>query len=296
VIAVTPHRTSDAPEAGSGRPPTAFVLSGGLSQAALQVGMLQALYERGITPDFLVATSAGAFNAAFVASRPQTAATATELARVWGNLRREDIFPVSMTALVGGVCSRRDHLVPARGLRTLVRKYVELEDLADAAVPLHLAVFDLNEERELLLSEGPAVEAVVAAASIPGVFPPAELAGRRLVDASIVNNTPIRHAVELGAERIYVLPTRDPRGTPACIPEGALDVAIYGLATGTGSRLADDISRYSRAAELIVLPVPDTARVAPTSFEDSERLIGDALFAARALLASQRRGKHLRLV
>jgi hypothetical protein len=49
--------------------------------------------ERGIAPDLLVGTSAGALNAAFVASRPQTAATIRELGRVWRNLEREDITP-----------------------------------------------------------------------------------------------------------------------------------------------------------------------------------------------------------
>lgn len=258
--------------------------------------MLKALYERGVVPDLLVGTSTGAFNAAFVASRPQTAATADQLGRAWRNLQREDLFPVSINALVGGVCSRRDHLVPNRGLRRLVRQHIELDDLADARIPLHVVAFDLVEERELLLSEAPAVEAVVAAASIPGVFPPAELAGRWLVDASMVNNTPISHAVELGAERIYVLPTRDPHGTLDGIPKGALDVAIYGLTTATDSRLADDIARYSRDAELIVLPVPTTVRAAPTNFEHSERLIGNALLAARTLLESQRPAKHIRLV
>ncbi len=46
---------------------TAFVLSGGGSLGAVQVGMLQALGERGVTPDLLVGSSAGALNAAFVA-------------------------------------------------------------------------------------------------------------------------------------------------------------------------------------------------------------------------------------
>jgi NTE family protein len=78
------------------RPYTAFVLSGGASLGALQVGMLRAIYERGIAADLLVGTSAGALNAAFVASRPQTVATAKELAGVWRGLQREDIFPVSM--------------------------------------------------------------------------------------------------------------------------------------------------------------------------------------------------------
>src|SRR3954462_12290488 len=96
---------------------TAFVLSGGASLGALQVGMLEALYERGITPDLLVGTSAGALNAAFVASRPQSPRTARQLGRVWRSLLREDLFPVSMSTLVGGVCGRRDHLAPDRELR-----------------------------------------------------------------------------------------------------------------------------------------------------------------------------------
>src|SRR5207237_4886273 len=50
----------------------AFVLSGGASLGASQAGMLQALYEDGIRPDLLIGTSAGAINAAFIASRPPT--------------------------------------------------------------------------------------------------------------------------------------------------------------------------------------------------------------------------------
>ena len=40
--------------------PVAFVLSGGAGLEAIQVGMLRALYERGVAPDLIVATSAGA--------------------------------------------------------------------------------------------------------------------------------------------------------------------------------------------------------------------------------------------
>ena len=50
-------------------PVTAFVLGGGGNLGAVQVGMLRALVEHGVVPDVLVGTSAGALNAAFVASR-----------------------------------------------------------------------------------------------------------------------------------------------------------------------------------------------------------------------------------
>ena len=76
------------------KPTVAFVLSGGASLGAIQVGMLHALYERSIVPGVIVGTSAGAMNGAFVASRPQTIATADALASVWRDLKR------------GQVCSR----------------------------------------------------------------------------------------------------------------------------------------------------------------------------------------------
>src|SRR5256885_7622214 len=77
---------------------TAFVLSGGASLGALQVGMVRALYERGVTADLLVGTSVGALNAAFIASRPQTPETARELGRAWHEIDRGEAFPLSLRA------------------------------------------------------------------------------------------------------------------------------------------------------------------------------------------------------
>ena len=71
-------------------PRTAFVLAGGAALGAMQAGMVRALYELGIAPDLLIGTSVGALNAAFLASRPATVATAEELAAVWRALRRSD--------------------------------------------------------------------------------------------------------------------------------------------------------------------------------------------------------------
>ena len=94
---------------------TAFVLAGGASLGAIQVGMLEALYERGITPDLIVGTSAGAINGAFIATRPQTVQTAQELGQVWRSLRRGHTFPANPLTVALGFLVARDHLVPASG-------------------------------------------------------------------------------------------------------------------------------------------------------------------------------------
>lgn len=65
----------------------AFVLSGGGSLGAVQVGMLQALTERQVSPDLLVGTSAGALNAAFVAGHGTGHAALRELADSWASVK-----------------------------------------------------------------------------------------------------------------------------------------------------------------------------------------------------------------
>ena len=269
------------------RPHTAFVLAGGASLGAMQVGMLRALYERGIVPDLLVGASVGALNGAFVASRPQSLSTTTQLARAWCAMRREEIFPLAVRTLLSGVSSRHDHLVPDRGLRRLVRQQLEFNRLEQAAIPLHIVAFDVLAGREVLLSQGPAHEALLAAAAIPGVFPPVRWGQRHLVDGGVVNNTPISHAVELGAERIYVLPTRYGPQALERPHRGALDAAMHGLSLLVDGRLQADVARYSEEVDLIVLPAVNQRRVQPTDFSQAATLISGALAATRAALAER---------
>ena len=273
----------------AGAPRTAFVLAGGAALAAMQAGMLYALYERGITPDLLVGTSAGALNAAYIASRPQTVATARELGAVWCGLRRKDVFPLRPAMLLSGLAGRRDHLVSDHGLRRLVTRHLEITRLEEASIPLHLIAYDLLSGREVRLSEGPTIEAVLATAAIPGLLPPVCLGHRLLADGGVSNNTPISHAIELGAERIYVLPTENPGVRPLPRPpRGAPDAAANALTQLFGVRLQDDLARYATAAEMIVLPAANPQHVPLTSFTHTGELIEQALTAARTVLAARR--------
>jgi len=251
----------------------------------MQAGMLRALYELNVAPDLLVATSAGALNATFVASRPQTLATARELGRIWRGLHRDDLFPVSPWTMLRGVLGKRDHLVPDGGLRTLVERHLQFDDLADAPIPLHLVAYDLEHGCEVLLSEGPALEAVAGSAAVPGVFPPVRFGDRRLIDGGVVNNTPISHAVALGAERVYVLSTQDAAPRPSRAPRGALGAAVGAVGLLVGARLEADLARYAGEVELIVLPARNPLDVEPTDFGHAGRLIRDGLAAGRRRLA-----------
>jgi NTE family protein len=264
-------------------PAVAFVLAGGASLGAIQVGMLRALYERGVVPDVIVGTSAGALNGAFIASRPPTVATADALAQVWRGLRRGQVFPVNpLTGLIGFL-GLRDHLVPASGLRRLLAQHVEPERLEELEIALHVVAVDVISGEELRLSRGPLRDAVLASTAVPGVLPAVRWEGRALMDGGVANNTPISHAVELGAQRIYVLPTGH-----ACAleepPGNALGMALHAISLLTQRRLIDDIERHDQDAHLIVLPPPCPLQITPIDFGHADVLIDRALRDARAFL------------
>jgi NTE family protein len=261
----------------------AFVLAGGASLGAVEVGMLRALYERGITPDFIVATSAGALNGAFIASRPQTVETANALGEIWDGLRRGQVFPVNLLTGLLGFLGARDHLVPEGGMRRLITRHIERDRLEQMPLELHVIAVDVITGEELRLSRGPAVEAVMASAAIPGVLPPVSWEGRELMDGGVANNTPISHAVEMGAGEIYVMPTGN-----ACAltepPTGALAMALHALSLLMQRRLMDDIERHRDGTKLVVLPPPCPLSVQPIDFGHARLLIDRAYADACAFL------------
>jgi NTE family protein len=268
---------------GSRSDRAAFVLSGGASLGAVQVGMLRALYERGIVPDLVVGTSVGAVNGAFIASHPRTVATVDELAEIWRGLRRGQVFPLRPLSGLLGFLGSRDHLVPESGLRRLIAEHTTYERLEQTPIDFHVVAVDVLSGEELLLSRGPMLEAVLASAAIPAVLPPVSWNGRALMDGGVANNTPISHAVALGARTVYVLPTGH-----ACAleqpPASALGMALHALTLLAQSRLIADVENHRDRARLVVMPPPCPLAIQPTDFGHAEELIERSLQDARAFL------------
>lgn len=269
----------------------AFVLSGGASLGAIQAGMLRALYEREIAPDLIVGTSVGAVNGAYIASRPPTPETARSLEGIWRSLRAFQVFPPRPATAVLALLGRRDHLIPSDGLETLLAAHQEFDRLEDAPIPFHVIATDIRTGRECRLSKGDAAAAVLASAAIPGVYPAVRFEGADLVDGGVANNTPISDAAELGATKIYVLPTGITCELPTP-PRGAVAMLIHAITLLINQRLAEDIQRFSHAAELIVLPPPCPLDVLPSDFSQAGMLIEQAYQLAGGALDHPDPARH----
>lgn len=262
---------------------TAFVLSGGASLGSIQVGMLLALAEAGIAPDLIVGTSVGAVNGGWLAARSDLAGIGG-LADVWRSLTRHDVFPTRPIVGLLGFLGKLPNLVPATGLRRLLNRHLEFSRLEEAPTPLHVVATDVMSGHDVLLSSGNAVDAIAASAAIPAVLPPVHLNGRELMDGGVVNNTPLSHAVALGADVIYVLPTgyACALSTP---PRGVMAMALHALTLAINQRLAADIARTEGTVDLRVVPPPCPTRVSPIDFSQASLLIEHAHREATRWLA-----------
>jgi NTE family protein len=262
---------------------TAFVLSGGGSLGAVQVGMLQTLADRGVTPDLLIGASAGALNAAFVAGRGFSGGSLDELARIWRGLRRQDVFPFAPHHHLLALAGVRSALCASDGLRRLIETHVSYDRLEDADIPVHVVTTDVLSGTEVLLSTGDPTAAVLASASIPAVLPAVEIDGRLLFDGGVADNTPISQAAVLGADRIVVLPA----GVACALespPRSAVATAVHALTLLIEQRLAHDVARYHDQLELIVLPPLCPLEVSSLDFRRAGMLIDRARAASHRWL------------
>ena len=149
---------------------TAFVLAGGGSLGAVQVGMLRVLEAHGIKPDLIVGSSVGAINGAHYAGAA-TAEGINRLQQIWLGLRRGDIFPFGLETLFGVIWSR-GFLVSSQGLRNLFERHLPYCTLEAARIPIHVVATDLLSGEAVVLSKGSVADAIMASCAIPAAFAP----------------------------------------------------------------------------------------------------------------------------
>ena len=266
----------------------AVVLSGGGSLGAAQVGGLRALLEAGIRPDLVVGCSVGALNAAFLAIEP-TLQRVQELEQVWRRLSREDVFgaPRRLAAQAFSIAVRRqDHLYDSQALRSLVRRWVPLTDLAQTAVPCHVVTTDLLSGQACWWSTGDPVAVLTASACLPAVFAPVPLGGSLHVDGGVVCPVPVTRALDLGATRTWVI---DVSGGSLGRSEermNALDVLLASFAISR-AHLDAGPAEQRPTQRVVRLPRVDVGRLEMRDFSQTPRLLELGYAAGQAAVTRE---------
>jgi NTE family protein len=268
---------------------TAFAISGGGARGATQVGMLRALIERNITPDFVVGVSIGAWNGAWLAHRPELD-WVKRLEEVWRNVTRRTLDIVWWRA-ARNMVQRKPSLDEGDGLSRFVARHLQVHNFEDLAVPLHTVAIDLTMGTKAVFSHGPLAPAVLASSAIPGIFPPVLIDGRQHVDGGLVDPTGLDTAIELGARRVYVLDSGYAGRLPA--PLGSMNAIVdHTFQIAAQHRTRWTIRQMGRSVEIIHLR-PDAGFLRhPMDFGATEFYLNEGYRYAAQVLDS--RGKRRR--
>ena len=261
---------------------TAFVLAGGGSFGAIEVGMLDALLAEGIAPDLVVGASVGAINGVYLACDP-TVNGIRRLADIWHGLSRQQVFPWSLLRAVLALAGWRDSLLDPAPLARLLIRHLPVQRLEQTRIPCAVVATDALRGGEVVLTSGSAVEVLLASAAVPALFPPVEHRGRFLIDGGVSNNTPISAAVVLGAQRIVVLPTGFSCAAPRP-PSGVIPMVLHAFNLLVARQLAADIERLSHRADIVVVPPLCPLAFSSYDFRHGAELIARATASTQAWL------------
>jgi NTE family protein len=259
------------------------VLGGGGNLGAMQVGMLQALLERGVRPDVLVGCSVGALNAAAVAGDP-TPAGVERLADVWRSLRADDVFPSSRFNGPWTLLRRGQSIVTNDNLRALIETTSTYERFEDAVVPFEIVATSLMTGMPRWFDSGPIVEPILASAALPAVLPPVDIDGELYIDGGVVDNVPISRAATLGADQVYVLHVGN-FDRPRSRPRRPVDVLLQAFSIARNERFRRDVEGAQfLGVDLVVVPAVDPGGLSRRDFSRSSELIERARRSTGAFL------------
>jgi len=277
-------RTRRLPAAGiAGLPrPVGYVLGGGGSLGAVQVGMLRALGEHDIAADIVTGTSVGSLNGAVIALDP--AGAVDRLGEAWARMTRERVFPGGLLAQARTLQHTRTHLFPATGLAAVITDFIGAEvTFADLALPFAAMATDIATARPHVLRDGPLLPALLASAAIPGIFPPVQLGSLRLYDGGLVANVPMRQALAMGARSLVVLDCNFP-GRILDAPASIAEVLFYTVTVTMRTQAIFEAPQAAADVPVIYLHGPEPLPISPLDFRHTGALIEAAYLAARSFL------------
>ena len=171
-------------------PKIGIALGSGGARGLAHIGVLKVLKENGIPIDYAVGVSIGSIAGAYYALNLEIETLEEKVLQ----LTRRDLFKLV------DITSPKRALISGNKIKNFINELIENKSFSNAKIPLKIITTDLCSGKEIRISKGKLVDAIRASISVPGIFPPAEINNRLLVDGGVVNPTPIDVVKEMGAD------------------------------------------------------------------------------------------------
>ncbi len=274
-----------------------LALGGGGVRGLAHIGVIKVLEQENIGIDLIVGTSAGALiggaYAAGLSVREITKRVDDYLKspefedssiRAIGEsfskaqktfLQRAQIFVRNQYYLARALC--RPSILPSEDFQSLINYLLPDMDIRDTRIPFSAVSTDLLTGKQIVFSEGPIRQAVLASSSVPGAAEPVRVGQWLLADGGVTSLVPVHAARKAGAQ--VVIAVMVDRELPADADiETAKDV-LYRAGEITANALQE---AELRGAEVVIRP--DLGSMHWSDFSRAAELVKIGEDAAREAL------------
>jgi len=162
-----------------------LALGGGGAKGNSHIGVIRRLEKEGFEIDAVAGTSFGGIVAAFYASGHSP----DEIEEMFSALDQSQLYGYSS--------DEGPSLLGLAGATKWLKEVLGDRTFNDLRIPCVLIAADLKSGREVILSDGPLVDAVLATIAIPGIFPARHIGDLELVDGGTLNPVPVALARSL---------------------------------------------------------------------------------------------------
>ena len=260
-----------------------IALSSGNARGMAHIGVLQVLEEEGIPIDMIAGTSAGSiFGAMYAAGR-----TIDEMIQFSAGVQRQYNFLTGFRYWDFRL-PPRSGLIKGDMVLSYLRKWVRNKTFEQLAIPTFVIATDLISGEEIVFDRGPVAEAIRASMSVIGVFEPARVAGRFLIDGGSVNPVPTQLLADKGVSVILasnVIPGLEERLHRRELKREGKLPNVVGILMGAMEIMESEIIK-SRLGPVDVLIQPDIERYGTLEYEKYGEIIKRGAEAAREQVAN----------
>lgn len=155
-----------------------LVLSGGGIRGLAHVGLLQALEEEGIRPDYIAGSSAGALVGALYSMGHNS----QEILDAFAEIK---LFQSSRLTW------KKVGFIDTETFLPNLHRYFPIDDFSVLNIPLYVTITDLENARCEYISDGELVRPLMASAAYPPAMSPLKIGDTYYTDGGIMDNFPI---------------------------------------------------------------------------------------------------------
>ncbi len=156
-----------------------LALGGGGIRGIAHIGVIRKLQENGYKIKAVSGTSAGGLVGAIFAA----GYSPDEIEDILLNIDQSRMFSLSLNS--------SPSLLSLQGIAEMLTTLLGDRYFDTLKIPFACTAVDIDTAQEIIINQGRIIEAVLATAAFPGVFPPVKLGNCNLVDGGVLDPVPV---------------------------------------------------------------------------------------------------------